>query len=488
MSAGARSITGAWVGDRPAATPAFLVAVSGAAFLAAAVLPSSRPGLGLAAVGVAGALAVAVGRRRRLDRSIVLWGALSVALVSMAAVRAAPWVIGVDILFALLVAAVAVAGEGRWRDLLQAPVIVTVKAVEAIPFVGRGLGRASGGVRRIPAVLRGGALAIALLLVFGTLFASADGVFARLVGDVVLPDIDLAEAAGRIIVFTAVLVTASALTLAAPWRGSEPAPTSRNLSRTEWGIALGAVNLLFASFLIVQLTVLFGGQRHVLETAGLTYAEYARQGFFQLVVVAVLTLLVVGGAVRWARRREPRDVLLQILLGLLCVLALVVLFSALRRLLVYEEAFGFTQLRISVHATILWLAGLLVLVLVAGIRMRGSWLPRAAVAFTGVALLAFSLLDPEALVASKNVQRFQETGEIDVAYLSTLGEDAVPALAELPAPLRDCVLADPLTGRPRLEGPDGWGEWSYGRARAEDMLSRLYPAGSSAPACPAVIP
>jgi hypothetical protein len=488
VSAEARSISGAWVGDRPAATPAFLATAAGAALLAAAVVPWSRAGLGLAAVGGAGAVAVAVGRRERLDRPTLLWGALGVALVSMAAVRAAPWVVGLDILFALLVAAVALAGEGRWWDLLQAPVIVIVKAVEAIPFVGRGVGRATGGLGSIPAVLRGGALAIALLLVFGTLFASADGVFARLVGDVVLPDVDLADAAGRILVFAVVLITASALTLAAPWPGSEPAPPSRRLSRTEWGIALGTLNLLFASFLIVQLTVLFGGQRYVLDTAGLSYAEYARQGFFQLVAVAVLTLIVVAGAVRWAHRREPRDVLLQILLGVLCVLTLVVLVSALRRLLVYEEAFGFTRLRISVHATILWLGGLFLLVLVAGIRMRGRWLPRAAIAFTGVALLAFTLLDPEALVASKNVQRFQETGEIDVAYLSTLGEDAVPALAELPASLRDCLLADPLTGRPRLEGPRGWAEWSYGRARAGDLLARLYPAGSPGPGCSVVIP
>lgn len=486
MSAEARPISGAWVADRPAADPAFLATASGAAVLAAVVVPWSRPGLGLAAVGAAGAVAVAVGRRDRLDIPTFLWGTLSVALVSMAAVRAAPWVVGLDILFALLVAAVAIAGEGRWWDLLQAPVVVAVKAVQAIPFVGRGIG--SAGLRRIPEVVRGIVLAIGLLLVFGALFASADGVFARLVGDAVLPDIDLAEGLVRFVVFAAVLILVSALTLAGPWPRSEPAPATRGLSRAEWGIALGALNLLFALFLIVHVTALFGGQRYVLDTAGLSYAEYARQGFFQLVAVAVLTLLVVAGAVRWARRREPRDVLLQVLLGVLCVLTLVVLVSALRRLLVYEEAFGFTQLRISVHATILWLGGLLVLVLLAGIRMRGRWLPRAAIAFTGVALLAFTLLDPEALVASKNVQRFQETGQIDVAYLSTLGEDAVPALAELPAPIRDCVLADPLTGRPRLEGPHGWAEWNVGRARAGDLLSRLYPEGNSAPACESVMP
>ncbi len=74
--------------------------------------------------------------------------------------------------------------------------------------------------------------------------------------------------------------------------------------------------LLFGGFVAVQATVLFGGARHVLETAGLTSAEYARQGFWQLLAVTVLTLLVIGVVVRFARRESVVDrTWLRVLLG-----------------------------------------------------------------------------------------------------------------------------------------------------------------------------
>jgi hypothetical protein len=233
-------------------------------------------------------------------------------------------------------------------------------------------------------------------------------------------------------------------------------------------IALGVLDLLFAAFVIVQVAVLFGGRSHVLDTAGLTYAQYARQGFFQLVAVAVLTLGVVAASIRWARTEHRADrLVLKVLLGVLCVLTLIVLLSALRRLTLYESAFGFTRLRISVQATILWLGGIFLLVMLAGAMWRGRWLTRAAVVFTGIALLVFSLLDPDALIASKNVERFERTGQIDLSYLSVLSPDAVPALARLPLPLARCALSSHAD---LLQDDESALAYNLGRGRARDFL------------------
>ena len=57
-------------------------------------------------------------------------------------------------------------------------------------------------------------------------------------------------------------------------------------------------------FVAVQVRVLFGGDRHVQDTDGLTYANYARQGFWQLAAVTVLTLLVVAVALAGVRRQH----------------------------------------------------------------------------------------------------------------------------------------------------------------------------------------
>ena len=138
------------------------------------------------------------------------------------------------------------------------------------------------------------------------------------------------------------------------------------------------LDVLFASFVAVELTVLFGGRRHVLATSGLTYAEYARQGFWQLLTVTALTLALVAVAVSKAERAsKPDRVIVRVLLGTLCLLALVIVASAIHRMSIYEQAYGFTRLRVFVLATEFWLGAALILVMVAGIRMSGSWLPQA---------------------------------------------------------------------------------------------------------------
>jgi hypothetical protein len=87
------------------------------------------------------------------------------------------------------------------------------------------------------------------------------------------------------------------------------------------------------------------------RTSGLTYAEYARQGFWQLLAAAALALVVVKGATVLAGPRTPAErLLLRALLGLLCVLTIVIVASSFHRLRLYESAFGLTRLRLAAEA------------------------------------------------------------------------------------------------------------------------------------------
>src|SRR3546814_15767898 len=105
-----------------------------------------------------------------------------------------------------------------------------------------------------------------------------------------------------------------------------------------------------------------------------TYAEYVHQGFGQLTVATILTLLVVWAAARKAPVATSADrTWLRGSLGLLCVLTLVVVASALYRMHVYQEAYGFTQLRLLVDVFEGWLGLLVFAVMVAGTTLRGAW-------------------------------------------------------------------------------------------------------------------
>lgn len=465
--------------------------------LAAVLLPGSPVGLGLLLVALAITASVAMARPRRISAEVVVFASLGLALAAMSLLRAAEWVLGFDALLAMGLAALVVVGGSTWSQVARAPLVVLARVHRAVPFLWRGLrlGRVPG-ARRLSPALRGAALGGALLLVFGGLFASADRAFAHLASEILVPEWDLALLPARVSVFAVVAVAVGAYAAASPRFAALGTPWpmraslwsavlddeergARRLGRTEWAIALSLLDMLFAAFVVLQVAVLFGGHDHVLRTAGLTYAEYARQGFFQLLAVGALTLAVVAAAVRWASRGARRDtLLLQVLLGALCALTLVVLASALRRLGLYEEAFGFTRARIAAHAIILWLGGLLVLVMVAGVRMRGWWLPRAAVAFTAVALLVFTLVNPDRLVASMNVERYRETSQIDLEYLSRLSADAVPALATtLPPRLRACVLFVPGGAADDLARPEPWHAWNLSRSEARSVLDWVRATG-----------
>ena len=143
-------------------------------------------------------------------------------------------------------------------------------------------------------------------------------------------------------------------------------------------------------FLVAQATVIFGGHDYLERTTGLTYAEYVHQGFGQLTVATALTLLVVWAAARKAPRDDRRGPRVAARRRSACCasLTLVVVASALYRMHVYQEAYGFTQLRLLVDVFEGWL-GLLVLgVMAAGVTLRAAWLPRAALLSGAGALLA----------------------------------------------------------------------------------------------------
>jgi hypothetical protein len=134
----------------------------------------------------------------------------------------------------------------------------------------------------------------------------------------------------------------------------------------------------------------------------------------------------------------------------------------------YEKEFGFTRLRLVVQVVEVALGGVYVLLLVAGVALRAAWLPRAVVGLAAATLLVLAAMNPDAYIARHNVDRFLETGKLDVAYLSTLSPDAVPELQRLPLAQRGCALA-PIAAELR-DVTDHWYDGNLGRSLARDAL------------------
>ncbi|CCH78460.1 Sensor protein (fragment) [Nostocoides japonicum T1-X7] len=357
--------------------------------------------------------------------------------------------------------------------------------VRGLPLLGRTI-TATSRHRHLWAVVRTAALSLLVLVVFGALFSAADAVFGHW-ADALVPAIawDTLLLRGFVwFVVGGVVLAGSYLALNPPRVDRLALPAGRPVARRwEWLVPVGVLLVLFAGFLAAQASAMWGGHEYLRRTTGLSYGDYVHQGFGQLVVVTVLTLVVIAVAARKAPRREPADRLtLRVVLGLLCVLTLVVVASALYRMHVYQVAYGFTTLRLVVDVFEAWLGLLVVLVLLGGVRLSGWWVPRAALISGAVLVLGLGLLNPDGFVARHNLERWHATGRLDAAYLASLGDDAAPTVAgsALPQELRACVLAQMAASH----SADDVLSWNLGRARAAAVLP---PASDTDPTCPELL-
>ncbi|GLW31951.1 DUF4153 domain-containing protein [Actinoplanes regularis] len=454
-----------------------------------AFLPLDRTGIGwfLAAVALIAGVVNAVRRSADLSHSERWirsgWAVAALALLLVPAFRNAWWLVTFSVFGALGCAALAIVGGRQIRSILFSLVAVPIAALRGLPWVRSHLqpGRNPGIARRVVFSI---GLTVAVLLVFGALLTSADVAFSTLL-DRIVPDFDFSGGTLFRWIFLATLggliAVAGVYTLSAPpTTSSLDTPGKGRFGLVEWAPACSALVLLFAGFVAVQFTVLFGGRRHVLKTAGLGYAEYARSGFWQLVAVTLLSLAVLAALARWARRDQPLErVLLRVLLGLVCGLSVVIVASALSRMWEYQRVYSFTGERIFVMSFEMLLGVVFVLIAAAGVRWQGRWIPQATVGLAVLMLLGLAVLGPEGYAADRNAVRYEKTGKIDAWYLRALSADATPALTRLPDPVRRCTLSWIAED---LKEPDPWYAWNLGRWRARQALKDLGPDAIGKPA------
>lgn len=438
--------------------------------LGALILPDRAFGIGTFLVLMAAGALVLRSSVHRPRPWTLLSAVLCCGLGALVVLRAAEWLAVLAVLASGVLVAVALTDARRPLAMVAGGVSWVLSGIRGLPLLGRTLTATSQHHVLWP-VLRTSALSLVLLVVFVGLFASGDALFGSWVSGIV-PDVRIADTlvlrAFTWFLVGGVVLAACYLALNPPHVEAVSLGQSRPVARAwEWQVPVGVVIGVFGAFLVAQATAMWGGHDYLRETTGLTYAEYVHQGFGQLVVATLLTLLTIAVAVRKAPRETPgQRRVLRLLLGVLSVLTLVVVASALYRMSVYQEAYGYTVLRVLVDAFELWLGLLVVLVMVAGIRLSGTWLPRAALASGAAFLLMIGLANPEAWVAERNIERYEATGKLDLDYLSSLGPDAAPTLVErLPAELSGCALsATGVTGDDLLE-------WNLGRDRAAAAVS-----------------
>lgn len=453
---------------------------------------------------IAIALLLAIAWPWRRIRPAELWiPASALAFAAFVAVRADRPLLAFDHLAALgLAFASAVALNGTALTSLPAPRLARVAVFAAAAALAGTLAALRVGTSEVTHV-RGGrlgrfipaaaglALALPFLFVFSNLFSSADAVFAQIVEDTLDEWLEaLGELPGRaFIAAMAALVAAGGLTIAlgGPDRGD--APTRWPLLHwTTAAVALVAIDLLFALFVVLQVTYLFMlpagpvGGADTLVAAGMSYSEYARRGFFELIGVTVLVGPLLFG-LELVIRDRTRPYRLAALF--LVFFTGVVLVSAAYRLSLYQQAFGWTELRFYALAAIALLgAGLLVLAWGLALGRTAYTLQPLSIAVVVVAL-ACNGIGPASFVARANIARALDTAalpeyaerELDVSHLVALGPGAWPDLVAALPSLQDgkqrFMRSYLLRIAPYVTREEPWQSWNLDRERAKAALGEL---------------
>lgn len=422
---------------------------------------------------VAGAVAVATSPGLPRQRRLAL---VAVPFAACLTWRASGWLLWPDLLVAMGVivwAATPVApglvgllrrGEALAWSFFSAPVAVAHLCAGPFHHVRRH--------RSLGSVALGLVIAAPIVLVLGALLAAGDAFFASWLS----LDVSAEPALAHLVVMS--IGAAGIAILLAP----RPATTlpdrlpSARLGDIEITVVLGAVALLFGSWATAQVVAATGGRDTVLQTSGLTFAEWARSGFFQLLWVAALTLALLASLTRWARGEQLGRTRLVLSLAV-AALTLTMVVVSLVKLDLYADTFGLTMLRLYVTVFAWWLGGLFVLVAVALVSRRvRSVAVRVAVVSAMSGVFAMNVANPEAIVVETNLERAQRGQGFDVAYLDRLGADGLVHVAgmidDLDGTLRTETLGRLCMSRDerQFDDLDARGAWVADRRGGDGVL------------------
>ena len=347
-----------------------------------------------------------------------------------------------------------------------------------VPWLGRGsiAVMRTGTTPRRRAVLRGLGIAAPLVAVLAGILAAGDPLFAA----VFRINLDVGQIAVDAGLFL-LGVCLAGLLLRVARVGGPPARSSVWAARSPKGIEaiviLSALTCLFAVYTGTQVAGALGAGREVLVQQGISYSEYARSGYFQLIAVVIITTLVLPLFREAAAASRPHRNWVRALSSIVVLLTIGIGAVALRRLSLYDDTYGLTMLRLGSAVGAAWFALLLLLLgaSLLGVGRHRAWFPGAAFLSLVLFIGAFTALNPERYVARYDVGRANVTS-LDVAYLSSLSDDAVPDLvaslslldASTSASLRHALCA-------RSIEHVTWATWSVSQALASASLTTICP-------------
>ena len=318
------------------------------------------------------------------------------------------------------------------------------------------------GSKEFRSVVRGIIIAIPLLFIFSMLLSSADQVFQSYLNKFIGVDLDfeiVLRALKIIIVSYLFLGIFSKITKGSD-RSSEPileaeslkdlnpdpesavcqtedlevATENKSSGFIEAATVLVLIEALFLLFIAIQFFYLFGGKEYVWGiNEYVTYSEYAKKGFYELICVSIISFVLIYVIDVFGKRKTFKEKKIFKILGSVLILEIsVIIYSAWTRMACYVEGYGLTLSRFLVFAFLFWIfftfSVFLYKIL---LEKRKEFFFLAIFCFSVVFWIGINILNPDAFVARKNIERLSQGKNIDHYYLSRLSIDAIPETVKI---------------------------------------------------------
>lgn len=276
----------------------------------------------------------------------------------------------------------------------------------------------------------GVAISAPILFLFAALFAGADDIFAQWIEKVLTIQPEFLWRIVRTGIFTMFLGGLLYVILSEDHKLANLTRAVGKIDSVIISTVLTLVNILFLIFVSIQIRYLFGSSDFVV-TNGLTFANYARHGFFELAWVMVFSLGLMTVVYR-SLAHHGHSTVATVLKVLLAIQVEVIAFSALTRMNLYQGEYGFTTLRLYVEWFIYFIMGILAALSISMVTRTTFKQVFYGAAIAGIAAFAVvASLNVDGIIAERNIDRYKQGKNLDVYYLLTLSPDVYPAVAEL---------------------------------------------------------
>lgn len=267
-------------------------------------------------------------------------------------------------------------------------------------------------------------ITLIILVFFIGLLSAADPIFAEIIKDF------QEEIIGRTIASLIVAFIATLILILQIKADEEDHWRLGFFSFNDLFIPVASLIALFAVFIVVQINYLFASHAD-LQAYDLTYSEYVRKGFTELLATAFFGSLIAYLVI--IKKRLLKTVMkikeLQLINIILIVELFFMLASALKRDLMYVEVYGLTRVRIIGALFLFWLTVLLLLLLILTLfkQIKEKFLFIGGALTSLFVCLAINILNVDQIIINSSPEHHDYK---DYFYINNLSEDGVDGWLE----------------------------------------------------------